>query len=86
MKTLTLEELREVALLAGVSGSKVAAHIGQIEKAMAMLAEDCAEALSVKHEMTLLDEAGLCSSFAPKKQGQPCPAILRDFDLGGEFH
>lgn len=85
MKTLTLEELVEFAEYSGVPEQKIAASIRTIEAHVAALADECATVLHIEHAMTLLDDAGLCSSFVPKKNGDPCPKLLAMLDPGGDF-
>ncbi len=85
MKTLDLEELAELARAIGISDRRVAARVRAVEKAMGLLAQDCARILRVEHATTVLDEAGLCSSFVPRENGDPCPEALARFDPAGEF-
>lgn len=86
MKTVTLEELIELAHEIGVSDQEIRRRIRAIGDEVGLLATECARIMRVEHAMTVLDEAGLCSSFVPREKGDPCPPVLDKLDSGGEFH
>ncbi len=58
-----------------------------IEQAVANMANAIAEKLDVDHTDTSFQGAfgGLCSTFEPKHEGQPCPPDLDDADPHGDW-
>ncbi len=62
-------------------------HLAALEAVAALLANDLAQHLDIVTEPGGYEQGcgGLCCNFYAKHEGQPCPEVIDEGDVGGDW-
>lgn len=84
-RVLDVNELLDLA--ADAKLPNLSAHVTAMEAATTLLTAAIAEHLGIAHTGANWEPGfgGLCGVFQPKEEGQPLPAVMEEYDTGGDW-